>query len=133
MSNVKTQKEWDFEQVLVYIHDYWFSECTLRGWDPRSLDPVHRKEIVAQIEFATATKPNLIDLYWTIINRGDEVWARVLKLVKGECHLKMPRLRSSNHFTPFNMSARIPDRAFCEILDRALNGYIETKGVRSSA
>ena len=123
MSNVKTQKEWDFEQVLVYIHDYWFSECNLRGWDPRSLDPVHRKKIVEQIEFATATKPNLIDLYWTIINRGDEVWARVLKLVKGECHLKMDakvkKFKPITHFTPFNMSERIPDRAFCEILDMA--------------
>ena len=29
------------------------------------------------------------------------------------------------------MSARIPDRALCEILDRAHFGYIETKAIRS--
>ena len=44
---------------------------------------------------------------------------------------EVKKFKPITHFTPFNMSARIPDRTFCEILDMALTGYIETKDIRS--
>ena len=133
ISNVKTQKGWDFEQILHYMHSFWYAECKLRGWDPLELESANRSEIVDQIVFSTSTPKNLVDLYWTLINRSEAVWTRVSQLVRGQCAFrqdhKVKKFKTVTNFSAFNKCSKIPDRALCEIFDKALHGYIETKDI----